>query len=448
MQPEKSNRYIYLISFIAALGGLMFGFDIAIISGAVPFIKEYFQLDELQLGWAVSSLLVGCIFGSVVAGKLSDRIGRKRLLIWIALIFAVTSIVTAIAQSFPLFIFGRLIGGLAVGAASVISPLYIAEVAPHFIRGKLVSLNQLAITIGIFVSYFINYMLHDIGEDSWRWMFASGAIPSVIFFGLLFLVPESPRWLLYAGRKLEALKIFKKIGGDNASLDDISSHERTAKNESGGLSDLVNPKYRKPLMVGIFLAVLIQITGINTVIDYAPIILKSAGETIDTALFQTFIIGFINFAFTFIAIFTIDRIGRKPLYIAGSIGMSLSLLLLSLGFFFDFVQGVYGLILLLLFIGFFAACIGPTFWVLLSEMFPGKIRGVAISVAVFTNWLMNFLVVLFFPYVLQNFGGGVTFGILSLMAALMIVFTVLFIPETKGKSLEEIDKQWLIDRAK
>lgn len=424
------------------MGGLLFGFDIAIISGAVPFIKDYFQLNEIELGWGVSALLVGCIPGAMVAGRLADQYGRKIILVCIAILFAVTSILTAAASDFTLFIVARVIGGFAVGATSVISPLYIAEIAPANIRGKLVSLNQLTITIGIFVSYFINFLLHDIGENNWRWMFASGAVPASIFFVLLFFVPESPRWLLANGKKAEALKILDRIGGSDNAVTEFSESNNERMSVKGKLLELFSARYRRPAMVGIVLAVFVQVSGINTIIDYAPIILKSAGNSLDTALFQTFIIGFINFAFTFIAIFTIDKVGRKPLYIMGATGMTLSLALLGLGFVLGYAEGIAGLILILLFIAFFAAFIGPVFWVLMSELFPERIRGTAISVAVFTNWLTNFIVVLFFPYVLKNAGGAFTFFFLAFMALLMLIFTKKFVPETKGRTLEEIDQQW------
>ncbi len=443
MTESKNNSYVFLISFIAALGGLLFGFDIAIISGAVPFIKDYFQLNEIELGWGVSALLVGCIPGAMLAGRLADQFGRKNILICIAILFAVTSILTAIASDFTLFIIARLLGGLAVGATSVISPLYIAEIAPANIRGKLVSLNQLTITIGIFVSYFINFLLHDIGENNWRWMFASGAVPAIVFFGFLFFVPESPRWLFSHGKRPEALKILERIGGVDNAVIEFNESNTERSNVKGKLLELFSRPYRRPAIVGIVLAIFVQISGINTIIDYAPIILKSAGNSLDTALFQTFIIGFINFAFTFIAIFTIDKVGRKPLYIIGSTGMTISLALLGLGFLVGYAEGVVGLILILFFIAFFAAFIGPVFWVLMSELFPERIRGVAISIAVFTNWLTNFVVVLFFPYVLKNAGGAVTFFFLALMALLMLIFTKKFVPETKGRTLEEIDQQWM-----
>jgi SP family arabinose:H+ symporter-like MFS transporter len=431
-----------LVSMVAALGGMMFGFDIAIISGAAPFVQEHFRLNELQLGWGVSSLLAGCMLGAMFAGRLADAFGRKRTLVSIALVFAFTSVLTAIAPEFYWFVAARIVGGLAVGAASMVSPLYIAEVSPYAMRGRMVALNQLAITTGILVSYLINYLLRGAGPDNWRWMFASGVFPSVLFFGLLFLVPESPRWLFRAGKRAEASAVLVQVGGIENAEKELSEMQQPLKEEAASLRDLFLPRYRRVMLVGIVLAILVQVSGINTVIDYAPIILRSAGNTIGVALFQTFIMGFLNFALTFVAIFTVDRVGRRPLYIAGATGMTVSLTLLSAGFLVGRVQGLVGLILILLFIASFAGCIGPVFWILMSEIFPSRIRGLAMSAAVFTNWLANFLVVLFFPWMFKNTGGSATFGFLAVIALAMILFTWKVVPETSGRTLEEIERHW------
>ena len=436
--------YKYLVSLAAAMGGLMFGFDIAIISGTVPFIQKYFALNDLALGWGVSSLLAGCILGALLAGKISDCLGRRRTLLFVAILFALTSLMTALAGSFTAFVTARIFGGLAVGASSILSPLYIAEIAPPAKRGRLVALNQLTITLGILVSYFINYLLHGVGDNNWRWMFATGVLPSAIFFGLLCLIPESPRWLCQRGRQAEARLVLARIGGETAATLEIQAIEkaRTAEKAMPSTFALFCPKYRKLALVGVILSILVQTSGINTIIDYAPIILKSAGNSIDVALFQTFVIGFINFGFTFLAIFTIDKIGRKPLYCAGACGMAVSLILLSITFFLGYTNSYVKLVLILLFIAFFAGCIGPVFWVLVSEIFPTKVRGAAMSLTVFTNWAANAAVVLLFPHVLHRFGGGATFGFLALMSTLMAVFAWVVLPETKKFSLEEIEALW------
>lgn len=420
----------------------MFGFDIAIISGAVPFIQPYFDWNELQLGWGVSSLLVGAIIGAFGSGVLTDKYGRKSVLIFVALFFAVSCAVTAVSTTSTVFILARLFGGLAVGAASVLSPMYVAEVAPPNKRGMLVSIYQLTIVLGILCSYTINYCLLDV-ENNWRWMFAVGVLPSVLFFIGLFFIPESPRWLYKAGKKEHSFKVLSKIGGEEFALKEVKEIALSLVGNSGSLStvELFKPYYRKVLWVGFFLAILVQISGINTIVDYAPKILLAAGVEIKNALFQTSLIGLINFIFTFIAISLIDRAGRRILYLIGSAGMVLTLVMLAISFYLQ-IEGMFTLICIMLFIAFFSSCIGPVFWTLVSEIFPNKIRGKAVAFASFTQWIFNFLVVLFFPHVLSSLGGTGTFLILAFMALLQGVFTYFFLPETKGKTLEEIEQIW------
>jgi SP family arabinose:H+ symporter-like MFS transporter len=443
-KPHVSGSSLYstLISMVAALGSVMFGFDIAIISGAAPFVQVHFALSELQLGWGVSSLLFGCMIGAIFIGPITDKLGRKRSLISIALIFAVTSILSAIAPSFLLFVIARIVGGLAVGAASMVSPLYIAEASPYAVRGRMVALNQLGITFGIVVSYLINYLLRGIGPNNWRWMFASGAIPSIAFFVLLFFVPESPRWLFLAGRRAEAEALLVRIGGSDNARRELSIMQLPKGPADTRFSDLLRPVNRRVMIVGILLAALIQFSGINTVIEYAPIILHSGGNSLDTAIFQTFVIGIINFLATFVALFTVDRIGRRRLYIIGSCGMTVTLAFMSIGFLSGHMKGIFGLVLILAFTTFFAACIGPVFWILMAEIFPARIRGVGMSVAVFVQWFSDFLVVLLFPWMLRNLGGALTFGLTAVIAFGMIFVAWTMIPETSGKTLEQIEEFW------
>jgi len=439
---KKSSLYLYFICLIATMGGLMFGFDIAIISGAVPFIQPYFGWNELQLGWGVSSLLVGAIIGAFGSGILSDIFGRKKVLIFVALFFAVSCSFTALASSSFIFISARLFGGLAVGAASVLSPMYVAEVAPPKNRGMLVSVYQLAIVLGILCSYTINYGLHNI-DNNWRWMFATGIIPSVLFFVGLFFIPESPRWLYKAGRQIDSLKVLKRIGGESLAKVEIQQIAESLQGNSGAVSagELFKPSVRKVMIIGFFLAVFVQISGINTVIDYAPKILLAAGVEINNALLQTSLVGFINFIFTFVAILFIDKLGRRSLYLIGSMGMVVTLIMLAISFYLK-MEGIFTLICILMFIAFFASCIGPVFWTLLSEIFPNKIRGKALAFASFTQWIFNFLVVLLFPHFLASLGGARTFLFLAVMSFLQWLFTYLYVPETKGKSLEEIEQIW------
>jgi SP family arabinose:H+ symporter-like MFS transporter len=439
---KKRPSYLYFICSIATMGGLMFGFDVAIISGAVPFIQPYFGWNELQLGWGVSSLLVGAIIGAFGSGVLTDRFGRKKILIIVALFFAVSCSATAFASTSAVFIAARLFGGLAVGAASVLSPMYVAEVAPPKNRGTLVSIYQLTIVLGILCSYTINYWLRDF-DNNWRWMFATGIVPSVLFFVGLFFIPESPRWLYKAGRKEDSLNVLTRIGGVQLAKAEIVEIAESLKGYSDSVSvaELFKPSTRKVLFAGFILAILVQVSGINTIVDYAPKILLSAGVEIKNALLNTSLIGLINFIFTFIAISLIDKAGRRLLYLIGSAGMVVTLLLLA-GSFFWKMEGIFTLICIMLFIAFFASCIGPVFWTLVSEMFPNRIRGKAVAFASFTQWIFNFLVVLLFPHFLASLGGAKTFLFLALMSLVQWLFTYFYVPETKGKSLEEIEHLW------
>ncbi len=442
MKKIAKSTYLYFICFVATIGGLMFGFDIAIISGAVPFIQPYFGWNEIELGWGVSSLIVGAIVGAFGSGVLTDKYGRKKILLIVALFFAFSCAATAVATTSAFFILARLAGGLAVGAASVLSPLYVAEVAPAKKRGMLVAIYQLTIVIGILISYTINYSLHGL-ENNWRWMFASGIIPSVLFFAGLFFIPESPRWLYKAGRKSEALTVLARIGGvemANLEILEIAGSLKT-NTSSTTIAELFSPAVRKVVSFGFLLAVFVQITGINTIVDYAPKILLAAGVEIENALLQTSLIGLINGLFTLVAIFLIDKVGRRKLYLIGSLGMTVTLLFLALSFYLE-LNGIFTLICLLLFIAFFASCIGPAFWTLVSEIFPNRIRGKAIAFASFTQWIFNFFVVLLFPHFLASAGGAATFLFLALMAFLQWLFTYLYLPETKEKSLEEIEQLW------
>jgi SP family arabinose:H+ symporter-like MFS transporter len=439
---KKNLLYLYFICLIATMGGLMFGFDIAIISGAVPFIQPYFGWNELQLGWGVSSLLVGAIIGAFGSGVVTDRYGRKSVLIIVALFFALSCAVTAISSSSFLFISARLFGGLAVGAASVLSPMYVAEVSPPKNRGMLVAIYQLTITLGILCSYIINFWLHDV-DNNWRWMFATGIVPSVLFFVGLFFIPESPRWLYKAGRKEESLKVLTRIGGESLAQIEILEIAESLKGNSATVSrgELFKPSSRKVMLIGFFLAILVQISGINTIVDYAPKILLAAGVEIKNALLQTSLLGLINFIFTFVAILFIDKVGRRLLYLIGSMGMAVTLVMLALSFYMK-MDGIITLICIMLFLIFFASCIGPVFWTLVSEIFPNRIRGKAVAFASFTQWIFNFLVVLLFPHFLASLGGAATFMFLAIMSLVQWLFTYFYVPETKGKSLEEIEQLW------
>lgn len=440
---KTNSHYLYFISIVSAMGGLLFGFDIAVISGSVPFIQPYFNLSELELGWGVSSLLIGCTIGAFFTGLLADAYGRKKVLIVVALLFAVSCLATGVAPVFTVFVLARIFAGLAVGAASVLCPMYIAEVSPPQKRGKLVAGYQLAIVMGILLTYFINYLLHDIGENNWRWMFIAGVFPSLVFFFMVFFIPESPRWLYKVGRKDESEAVLLRL----LPLDETKRElAQIAESFEGNMQhvnmrNLLNPGLRKVMRVSFWLAVFIQFTGINTVIDYSTKIFEKVGFNIENALFATWLIGFINFAFTLLAIRLIDRVGRKPLYLTGSLGMVVTMLLISASFYFE-MSGYVVLICILAFIAFFATCIGPVFWTLVSEIFPNKVRGTAVAFASLIHWLSNFVVIYLFPWFFANVGGALTFGFLAFMSLIQWWITLKYVPETKGKTLEEIEQHW------
>jgi sugar porter (SP) family MFS transporter len=347
-----------------------------------------------------------------------------------------------LATSSVIFVTARVFGGLAVGAASVLSPMYVAEVSPAKNRGMLVAIYQLAIVLGILCSFTINYSLHSL-DNNWRWMFATGVLPSVLFFVGLFFIPESPRWLFKAGREDESLKVLTRIGGETLAKTEIQEISESLRGDmtSVSLSELFKPSVRKVMLTGFILAVFVQVSGINTIVDYAPKILLAAGVEINNALLQTSLVGLINFIFTFIAILFVDKVGRRTLYLIGSMGMVITLILLAISFYLK-MEGKFTLICILMFIAFFASCIGPVFWTLVSEIFPNRIRGKALAFASFTQWIFNFLVVLLFPHFLASMGGAKTFLFLAIMSFLQLLFTYLYVPETKGKSLEEIEHMW------
>jgi len=435
-------RYLISLAATAALGGLLFGFDIAIITGAGPFLIQHFGLSDFSLGWAFSCLLFGATMGALVAGRLADVYGRRKVLLWVAVLFALTSAATGLAPTFTTFVIARFAGGLAVGTASLLSPMYVAEVSPAKLRGRLGTLYQLSIVTGILVSFCINYLLRDAGPDNWRYMFMSGVLPSILFLALLLRAPETPRFLFKVGRQREAFAILERIGGREEAEFELREIQASFQAKGGTWTELLRPGIRRAVLVGFGLAILVHFSGINTIIDYAPSILRSAGWNIDTALFSTFVIGFTNFAFTIVSFWTIDRYGRRPLYIVGSLGMAVTLLSLMTVVITGQFRGFVVLLLILGYIIFFCSCIGPVFWTLVAEIFPNRIRGTAMTVPVLTQWVANAMVVLLFPYAFNRLGKDVTFGILAATSLLQAVFTWFFVPETKGKSLEEIEGFW------
>lgn len=425
------------------MGGLLFGFDIAIITGAGPFISHAFGLSDLGLGWAYSSLLFGCVLGSFLAGRLTDRYGRRKLLIIVAILFAVTSFATGMAGGFTAFITARLFGGIAVGAVSLLSPMYISEISPAPMRGRMGALYQLSIVIGVIVSFGINYLLRDTGANNWRWMFLTGVIPSAVFLISVSLAPETPRFLVMSGRAREASAVLERIGGTNSVSEQVAEIAATIHTEKQSWRALLRPGVRRAVTASAVLAVFIQVSGINTIIDYAPGIFQSAGARIDAALAATIFVGVTEFIFTVASMWAIDRFGRKPLYVLGSAGMAFCLISLVVAALAGHFHGAIVLALILAYLAFFSFAIGPIFWTLVPEIFPNDVRGRAMTVPVLIQWVANAIVVLLFPLAFHVMGKALTFGFLGLMAICQGVFTWLYVPETRNKHLEEIENCWI-----
>lgn len=440
----SNNKYIYWITFVAVNGGLLFGLNMGGISGAVNSIQELFQLNDNALGIAVSSITVGCLVGALFTGHFADKYGRKKILVSTAFLFALSSLGCAWAQSFWMLTVSRLVAGLAVGAVSVVGPMYISEVAPARKRGVLVSYNQFAIVIGILLAYTFDYFLVGIPEG-WRYMLAVPFVFSLLFlFFLLTSFPESPRWLAAKGREKEAAGILRKIMGEKdaqAELHSIGqSLHATADREKVSFFEIFRGKTGRVVLLGTLLAAFQQITGINAVINYAPVILEKTGVGGGTALLQSMLVGFINFLATIVALWLVDSKGRKTLLLWGAAGMILSLGYLTCAFAFG-GSNLSILISLLAYIAFFAASFAPVMWVVTSEMFPNRVRGIALSFSTGISWFCTFITVQFSPYILNQWGGAVLFGFFAIFSVLAFLFVKIWIPETKGKSLEVIEKE-------
>ncbi len=435
--------YLLTISLVTALGGLLFGFDISVISGTISFLQEYFSLNEAMKGWVVSSALLGCIAGAAFAGKLGDVLGRKKVLLITSVLFGVSAIGSGFSCTIPAFVIYRILGGLAVGAASMIAPMYIAEVSPGYIRGRMVSLNQLTIVLGISLAYYSNYFLLSLGENAWRWMFAAEAVPSFLFLIMLFVVPESPRWLAIRKKVDPAKKILKRIGGSDFAESEFINIEKSYNRNLGNqtLKDVLLPRYRHILLLGIFLAVFQQWSGINVIFFYAPDIFTKARLGIDDALFQTTLIGIVNVVFTLISMLMIDKVGRKKLILAGSLGMTVCYILIGTLFGTGNETGWLLIALILLTIAFYSTGLAPTVWVIISEIFPNKIRGVAMSVATFFLWVACYLLTLTFPVFVEWFSSAVTFGIYAVICLSGAFVVWRYLPDTKGVSLEELENR-------
>lgn len=443
VEDSGSTVYVFLVCIVAAVGGLLFGYDTAVIAGTIPFLTKHFALSEAMLGLTVSSVLVGCIFGAYFAGTVSDRFGRKKVLLICAVLFAVSAIGSAIPRNLTELVIARFIGGLGVGAASMLSPMYIAEIAPARIRGRLVSLNQLTIIGGMLVAYFVGFLLADVPDTNWRWMFGSETLPAVVFLLLLLAVPESPRWLAKQGRENEGLAILTRVGGYEHAKAEMAEIKDAITQDENSLAILFHPGMKIVLIIGVVLAILQQVTGINIILYYAPKIFASTGSAVDVSLLQTVVVGAVNLTFTLVAIWVVDKLGRKLLLLIGSAGMGIFLALVGGAFYYGRFEGPWVLLFILGYIACFACSMGPVVWVVMSEIFPTRIRGRAMSIATVCLWIACFLVSLTFPVMLEKLDGAVTFGIYATMCAVAFVFVLLVLPETKGKTLEEIEKHWM-----
>ena len=461
-QPAHSYNaaYVWAISSVGALGGLLFGYDWVVIGGAKPFYEKYFQLiSESSIGWANSCALIGCLLGSVVSGSISDRFGRKKLLILAALLFVMSSLLTARAHTFSSFITWRIAGGLAIGIASNVSPTYIAEVSPAPWRGRLVTLNQLTIVLGILAAQIVNWLIADPvpkgataefirqswnGQYGWRWMFTAVAVPSLIFFFAAMFIPESPRWLVKIGANQRALGTLGRIGGEKYSHEAIAEIQGTLNPHGQSVApwhELRTPYILKLLSIGVCLAVLQQWSGINIIFNYAEEIYRNAGYEVNSILFNIVITGTINLVFTLVALGLVDKFGRRALMLLGCAGIALSHVVLGLAY-RSGTKGFPVLVITLCTIACYALSLAPVTWVLISEIFPNRVRGFAVSVSVSALWVASFLLTFTFPILYRILGPAQTFWIYAVVCLAGFFFVLWRVPETKGRTLEQIEYEF------
>jgi len=439
-----AKLFVYLATAVAALGGMLFGYDVGVISGAILFVKKDFSLSPSIEEIVISSVLFGSLVGAIAGGMLADRWGRRRLLIITATVFGIGAIGAALSPDTGWLIVARILAGAAIGVASFVAPLYISEIAPVAIRGKLVSVNQVALTSGIVISYLVDYAFA--GDGAWRWMFAMAVVPAAAFgIGLLF-IPESPRWLVGRGLPDKARAVLERIRAPGQVEAEFTQIQHSADQQKADWSELLSPALRPAMIVGVGLAVAQQITGINTVIYYAPTIFKFAGlSSASVAILASVGVGIVNVILTVVAMQLIDRVGRRPLLLVSLAGMSLSLIVLGLAFDLPQLSGSLGWIAvtsLMLYVGSFAVGLGPVFWLILSEIYPLRIRGRAMSVGTVANWSANLIVALSFLTLTHAMGKAATFWLYGLVSIGAWLFAFFLVPETKGKTLEQIEAHW------
>ncbi|MEI6277048.1 MAG: sugar porter family MFS transporter [Prolixibacteraceae bacterium] len=455
-----NRKYILGITLVSAMGGLLFGYDYVVIGGAKPFYERYFDIVNAPYlqGWAMSSALIGCLFGALASGYFSDRYGRKLPLVTAAALFTIAAIGTGLADHYNTFIAFRLIGGLGIGLASAISPMYIAEISPAAFRGRLVSINQLTIVTGILAAQIINYLIADVvlkgtsddmilrswnGQMGWRWMFWTGTIPAFLFFVLSFFIPESPRFLSKTGNWKAAASILERIGGNKYAVQEQKEIAETLHSAGSKIEwkVLFSGKVRPVLVLGIVLAVFQQWCGINVIFNYADEIFTSAGYSVGEMLFNIVITGSVNLFFTLIAIRVVDSWGRRKLMLLGSAGLALIYLLLGASYFFE-LKGMAILVLVMAAIATYAMTLAPVTWVVLSEIFPNSVRGAAMAIATTSLWIACFVLTYTFPILNRLLQAGGTFWLYALICLFGFLFILKKLPETKGRSLEEIERKY------
>jgi len=455
-------HYAIRVALTVALGGFLMGFDASVISGVVTFIEPEFNLTKMELGWSVASLTLTATLAMMVSGPLSDRLGRRPVLKIAAVLFAISAVASAVAPNFMTLVAARMLGGFGVGAALIIAPMYIAEIAPATMRGRMVSFNQLNIVIGISAAFFTNYLILRLGQSdfawaealrlgewNWRWMLGVESLPAIFYFGALFAVPESPRWLVMNGKEDDARRVLEKVTDSVQAEADIravkASLHAERSTESTAFRELFRPAMRPVLVIGVLVAILQQITGINAVFFYAPMIFEQSGIGTDASFMQAVLVGLVNLVFTVLAILFVDRLGRRPLLGAGLTGIAVCMLLLSWEFGSAEMNPKIILVGILGFVASFAISLGPVMWVLFSELFPNRVRGLAISFVGLINSAFSFSVQLIFPWELENFGNSVTFLIYGLFSIIGLILVMRLLPETKGKSLEELEAELVGD---